>query len=280
MPIALRERAIHLKTYLQQKRPSPATQRRALLIMVRFSMIRRPLSRQRKSLRKGILRRGALRASSNAAGKIAQILLLSGKARLCSIDCTFPSIEPFDPKLALSARGMCHRHDQETSGEKKNRSLSESTADEKDKSARSNPSLHDKALVRSTPSDVVLSLKNAVYSEIMFGAFRKLGRKEGAEDKGHIRKICKELVSAMKERMGTSGRFLRVSRKGEGDATWQVGDDEAETSKCSFGAVLPVQARVRLTPCAPSRAVEIMMDLKRRNESERKWSSGASLARE
>lgn len=105
MPIALRERAIHLKTSLQQKRPSPATQRRALLIMVRFSMIRRPLSRQRKSLRKGILRRGALRASSNAAGKIAQILLLSGKARLCSIDCTFPSIEPSTQNLPFRPGG-------------------------------------------------------------------------------------------------------------------------------------------------------------------------------
>mmetsp|Transcript_12619 Transcript_12619/g.29817 ORF Transcript_12619/g.29817 Transcript_12619/m.29817 type:complete len:1002 (-) Transcript_12619:1101-4106(-) len=41
-------------------------------------------------------------------------------------------------------RGMCHRHDQETSGEKKNRSSSGLMADE-----------NDKILVQSTPSDVV-----------------------------------------------------------------------------------------------------------------------------
>lgn len=48
------------------------------------------------------------------------------------------------PKTCPFGRGMCHRHDQETSGEKKNRSSSGLMADE-----------NDKILVQSTPSDVV-----------------------------------------------------------------------------------------------------------------------------
>ncbi len=76
--------------------------------------------------------------------------------------------------------------------------------------------------------DIVLSLKNDDYKDIMFSKFRKMGKRLGPENV-ELDTAKLELFSAFKQIMGKDGRFLRSDRHLRD--LWLADDDEAIHSK-------------------------------------------------
>ena len=76
--------------------------------------------------------------------------------------------------------------------------------------------------------DVILSLNNAKYKQLMFAKFSQLGiRKAGKPER--INEMKQEILSLLKVDMGQCGRFLKIDRKLKN--SWEVDEKEAIKSK-------------------------------------------------
>ena len=76
--------------------------------------------------------------------------------------------------------------------------------------------------------DVILSLNNAKYKQLMFAKFSQLGiRKAGKPER--INEMKQEILSLLKLDMGQGGRFLKMDRKMKN--SWEVDEKEAIKSK-------------------------------------------------
>mmetsp|Transcript_20055 Transcript_20055/g.43485 ORF Transcript_20055/g.43485 Transcript_20055/m.43485 type:complete len:1629 (+) Transcript_20055:107-4993(+) len=91
--------------------------------------------------------------------------------------------------------------------------------------------------------DVILSLKNQRYKQIMFAKFQTMGKRSGGEENKSLDGTKHELLSFFKQGMGDDGRFLKSDR--HMNDIWEVDDGDA--------------------------LEKIKMDLKRRNESSKHW---------
>lgn len=79
--------------------------------------------------------------------------------------------------------------------------------------------------------DVILSLKNPRYKQVMFGKYQTLGlRKGGGEENKRLDEMKHELFSFFRQGMGDRGRFLKSDR--HMNDTWEVDDRDALESKC------------------------------------------------
>lgn len=108
------------------------------------------------------------------------------------------------------------------------------------------PTTSKPAKAARTPGykDVILSLKNQSYKELMFTKFEILGKRTGSEEgKDKDDKMMHELFSFFKQGMGNDGQFLKSDR--HMIDIWEVDDKDA--------------------------LEKIKMDLRRRNESLKHW---------
>jgi len=91
--------------------------------------------------------------------------------------------------------------------------------------------------------DIILSLKNPRYKQVMFAKFQTMGSRKGGEENKRLDDMKHDLFSFFKQDMGGDGRFLKSDR--HMNDTWVVNDNDA--------------------------LEKIKMDLKRRNESSKHW---------
>lgn len=78
--------------------------------------------------------------------------------------------------------------------------------------------------------DVLLSLKNPRYKQIMFDKFKTLGKRTGGEENLNLNELKHEMFSFFKQGMGDDGRFLKSDR--HMNDIWEVDDEDALESKC------------------------------------------------
>lgn len=118
--------------------------------------------------------------------------------------------------------------------------------------------------------DIILSLKNHEYKEIMFAKFRMMGKRAAVDDKAKLDMETYGLFSLFKQDMGKDGRFLRSDRLGD---MWAVEDNEALQSKrfVSLSLQLCLLHNSLNIPLLYYDLPEIKMDIKRRNESIKYW---------
>ena len=82
-------------------------------------------------------------------------------------------------------------------------------------------------------SDIILSLRNDEYKEIMFTQFRTMGKRLDSSENAVLDVVTHELFAVFKRIMGKDGRFLRSDRHFRD--LWVADDEEAVLSK-SMGA--------------------------------------------
>jgi len=97
--------------------------------------------------------------------------------------------------------------------------------------------------VKPHNEDIILSLKNPRYKQVMFAKFQTMGARKGGEENKRLDDTKHKLFSFFKQDMGGNGRFLKSNRRM--NDTWVVDDNDA--------------------------LEKIKMDLKRRNESSKHW---------
>lgn len=77
--------------------------------------------------------------------------------------------------------------------------------------------------------DVILSLQNSRYKQVMYATFQQMGARKGSEENNILHEKKKVLLALFKKDMGEGARFLKADR--HGNNTWVVDDDDAMTSK-------------------------------------------------
>jgi hypothetical protein len=77
--------------------------------------------------------------------------------------------------------------------------------------------------------DIILSLNNDEYKEIMFSKFRTIGIRMGADENAMLDLVKNELLSLFKRKLGKDGRLLKLDRHRRD--LWVADDDEALLSE-------------------------------------------------
>ncbi|KAL3767852.1 hypothetical protein ACHAWU_007330, partial [Discostella pseudostelligera] len=73
--------------------------------------------------------------------------------------------------------------------------------------------------------DIILSLNNDEYKEIMFSKFRTIGIRMGTDENAMLDVVKNELLSLFKQKLGKDGRLLKADRHRRD--LWVADDDEA-----------------------------------------------------
>ena len=79
-------------------------------------------------------------------------------------------------------------------------------------------------------NDMVVSLKNPRYKEVLFARFRELGPRKGNDENPTLNEMKQELMNELRRDMGGDGKFYKSDRHMA--KFWEVDDEEAMFSKC------------------------------------------------